>query len=248
MKTSNTFSILFWINASRAKNNEAEIYARVTVNRKRVNISLKRKVNVDHWNVSKKRVNGTNVTARQINTYLDETYTQLFQIYQDLKFKGELITAQLIKAKYTGENDQDGKTLNDIIAYHNQKIANTLAAGSIRNFGITENYVKKFLLKKKNTSDVYLSQLNYEFLTDFQIYLSNIWPAGHQKALSHNTVMKHIQRLRKIVTLAFHMEWIIKDPFVRWKIVGFPILELFVNPNIWFFRFKIDWLSFHIIS
>ncbi len=217
MKTSNTFSILFWINASRAKNNEAEIYARVTVNQKRVNISLKRKVNVDLWNVSKKRVNGTNATARQINSYLDETYTQLFQIYQDLKFKGELITAQLIKAKYTGEDDQDGKTLNNIIEYHNQKIKNTLAPGSIRNFGITENYVKKFLLKKKKTSNIYLKQLNYEFLTDFEIYLSNIWPAGHPKALSHNTVMKHIQRLRKIVTLAFHMEWINRDPFVRWK-------------------------------
>ncbi|WP_456424580.1 hypothetical protein [Lutibacter sp.] len=30
MKTTTTFSILIWINASRAKNNEAEIYARVT--------------------------------------------------------------------------------------------------------------------------------------------------------------------------------------------------------------------------
>jgi len=35
--------------------------------------------------------------------------------------------------------------------------------------------------------------------------------------MSHNTVMKHIQRLRKIITLAYHLEWIDKDPFVRWK-------------------------------
>jgi site-specific recombinase XerD len=40
---------------------------------------------------------------------------------------------------------------------------------------------------------------------------------GHPKALSQNTIMKHIQRLRKIVTLAYHMEWIDRDPFVRWK-------------------------------
>lgn len=58
MKTSKTFSILFWINASRAKNNEAEIYARITVDRKRVNISLKRKVNINLWDVVKKRVKG----------------------------------------------------------------------------------------------------------------------------------------------------------------------------------------------
>ena len=44
MKTEHTFSILIWINASRAKDNEAEIFARVTVNQKRANISLKQKI------------------------------------------------------------------------------------------------------------------------------------------------------------------------------------------------------------
>ncbi|RXJ43719.1 site-specific integrase, partial [Gelidibacter gilvus] len=67
------------------------------------------------------------------------------------------------------------------------------------------------------TTDVYLKEINYEFLTDFQGYLSNLYPAGHPKALCNNTVMKHIQRLRKIVTMAYHMEWVAKDPFVRWK-------------------------------
>ena len=217
MKSSKTFTILFWINTSRAKNNQAEIYARITVDGKRVNISLKRKVNVDHWNSSKKRVNGTNAKAKQTNSYMDEVYAQLFQIYQDLKFKGELITAQIIKAHYTGEHTDQGKTLRDIMTYHSSKIENTLAPGTIRNFGITENYIFKFLNTKKKTSNIYLKQLNYEFLTDFEIYLSNLLPAGHPKALSHNTVMKHIQRFRKIITLAYHMEWIEKEPFVRWK-------------------------------
>src|SRR5690606_20174724 len=31
------------------------------------------------------------------------------------------------------------------------------------------------------------------------------------------TVMKHIQRFRKIVTLGYHIEWIDRDPFIRWK-------------------------------
>lgn len=35
--------------------------------------------------------------------------------------------------------------------------------------------------------------------------------------MSNNTIMKHLQRLRKIVPLGYHMEWIDKDPFVRWK-------------------------------
>lgn len=216
MKTSKTFSILFWINASRAKNNEAEIYARITVDRKRVNISLKRKVNVNLWDISKKRVKGHTTSAKQINNYLDQTYTNLFQVYQDLKYKGELITAQLIKATYLGENE-NSKTLQHLINYHSKKIEKTLSAGTIRNFGVTENYINRFLEKELNTTDVFLKQLDYKFLCDFESFLSGYWPTGHPKALSHNTVMKHIQRLRKIVTLAYHMEWLDRDPFVRWK-------------------------------
>ena len=216
MKTVTTFSILFWINASRAINNEAEIYARVTVNQKRVNISLKRKVNVDQWDVTKKRVKGHSAAAKQINQYLDQAYTQLFQIYQDLKFQEVLITAQLIKVSYTGECEQS-KSLVHLIEYHNTKIKNTLAKGSIRNFGVTESYLNKFLKQTKKTTDIYLKELDYKFLCDFECYLSSVWPVGHPKAMSQNTIMKHIQRLRKIVTLAYHMEWITRDPFVRWK-------------------------------
>lgn len=220
MKSPNTFSILFWINASRAINNEAEIYARVTVDQKRVNISLKRKVNIDQWDVSKKRIKGNSTTARQINQYLDQAYTQLFQIYQNLKFQEIMITAQLIKANYTG-NDEKSKSLLNLIDYHSKKIENTLAKGSIRNFGVTEGYLKKFLDKVKKTNDIFLKQLDYKFLCDFETYLSTYWPVGHPRAMSQNTVMKHIQRLRKIVTLAYHMEWTHKDPFVRWK----PVYE-----------------------
>ncbi|SEC70858.1 hypothetical protein SAMN05192540_3866 [Maribacter dokdonensis] len=35
MKTSSTFSILFWADFSRVKNNQASLYARITVNGKR---------------------------------------------------------------------------------------------------------------------------------------------------------------------------------------------------------------------
>ncbi|SNR78816.1 Phage integrase SAM-like domain-containing protein [Lutibacter agarilyticus] len=58
MKTSSTFSILIWINASRAKNNVAEIFARVTVNQKRANISLKRKIDINFWDKNKSKAKG----------------------------------------------------------------------------------------------------------------------------------------------------------------------------------------------
>lgn len=216
MSTESSFSILFWIYAKRAINNHGDIYARITVDGKRSNISLKRKVDISKWDSKLQKVIGTSNEARTINKYLYSVNAQIFQIYQDLRFKGELITAELIKANYLGDTEEQ-RTLLNLLDYHRKKIETTLRKGTIKNFGVTEKYIKYFLRDVHKTSDIYLKQLNYKFLTEFEQYLHDFWPKGHPKSMSHNTVMKHIQRFRKIVTLGYHIEWMVKDPFIRWK-------------------------------
>ncbi|WP_445737058.1 Arm DNA-binding domain-containing protein [Mariniflexile sp.] len=122
--------------SSKAINNEAPLYARITVNGKRIDISLKRKIPLQLWDSTKKKARGNSREARQINQYLAQVQTQLFQCYQDLKFKGELITAKLIKEIYLGE-DENSKTLQNILEYHTSKTENTFASGTVRNFGVT---------------------------------------------------------------------------------------------------------------
>ncbi|HKL90677.1 MAG TPA: site-specific integrase [Allomuricauda sp.] len=216
MKTSHTFTILFWINKSRSSNNCAELYARVTINGKRTNIGLKRKVDIDLWDTDNKKAKGKTKEAKEINDYINLVQSRLFNIYQDLKYKGDLITPQLVKSIYNGESI-NSKTLLELLEYHNRKIENTLAKGTIRNFRVTENYINRFLQQKLKTTDINLNQLNYKFISDLEMFLVNYYPKGHPKAMSHNTVMKHLQRLRKIVNLAYQLEWMDKDPFLRWK-------------------------------
>lgn len=216
MRTSNTFSVLFWLNSEKAVNDLAIIYARVTVNQKRVLISLKRKVSVELWDDHRKRVKGHSAEARQINQYLDFAQSRFFQCYQELMSKGKKVTAKLVKASFLGF-DENSKTLQELTQYHSKKIERTLSTGTIRNFTITEGYINKFLSKERNTTDLYLRELDYKFLCDFESFLQSYWPKGHYRAMSHNTIMKHIQRLRKMVTLAYHLEWLDKDPFRRWK-------------------------------
>lgn len=216
MRTTNTFSVLFWLDQKNTKNNEGLLYARINVNQKRVNISLKRKIDVSLWEPQLKKVKGHSAQAKIINQYILKVNSKLFDIYQNLIYKDQLITSQLIKSIYLGEG-QTHKTLNELIEYHSKKIENTLAPGTIRNFKITENYISKFLFKQIKTSDIYLNQLDYKFICDFESFLANYYPKGHPKAMKQNTVMKHLQRLRKITTLAYHLEWSEKDPFIRWK-------------------------------
>ena len=39
----------------------------------------------------------------------------------------------------------------------------------------------------------------------------------HQKPIRNNTVMKHIERFRKLANLAFKLGWIDRDPFVNFR-------------------------------
>ena len=81
----------------------------------------------------------------------------------------------------------------------------------------TQKYVQRFLKEVKRTSDVLLSQLSYSFLVDFEIFLKGLTPKDHHKPCGHNTVLKHIERLRKMINLAIKNEWMIRDPFAKFR-------------------------------
>jgi len=216
MKTSTTFSILFWADFSRAKNDQASIYARITVNGKRATISLKRKVLVSDWDVHKNRARGTNQKSRILNSYLDETYNHLFKCYRDLMNEHKLITAQVVKARYFG-NDENNRSITDIINYHNEDMVNKLKWGTQKNYYTTQNYISKFLLKLYKTTDLYLRELDYHFIIKFEKYLRDYVPEDHQKPMGNNTVMKHIERFRKIINLSLKLGWIERDPFINFQ-------------------------------
>ncbi len=216
MKTSSTFSILFWADFSRAKDDQASIYARITVNGKRATISLKRKVFISDWDVHKNRARGTSQKSRILNSYLDETYNLLFKCYRDLKTEQKLITSQSVKARYLGDDD-DNHSVMDIINYHNEDMVGKLKWGTQKNYLTTQKYISKFLLKNYKTSDIYLRELDYNFIIKFEKYLRGYIPEDHQKQMGNNTIMKHIERFRKLINLSCKLGWIERDPFIIFK-------------------------------
>ena len=78
MRTTSTFSILFWVFLKRIKNNQAPLYARITVDGRKLNISLKRRIDTRHCNANKQRIKGNSQTARDLNQYLNEVHSELF--------------------------------------------------------------------------------------------------------------------------------------------------------------------------
>lgn len=210
MKNTNTFSILFWLKLANAKNRKAPLYARITVNGKRTELSLKRKILISDWDSGKNRLKGLSSETKLFNNFLEQIHSRLFESYQKLKNENKLITSSIVKAHFLG-SDKNRYTLSDIIEYHKQHMKSTLRWGTQKNYFTTHKYIFLFLKQKHNITDIFLSELSYKFIIDFERFLR------HQNSMGNNTVMKHIERLRKLINLAYKMEWIDKDPFIKFK-------------------------------
>jgi len=217
MRNNSTLTVLIFTRDINYNPEKLTIYARITVDGRRAEISLKRYVGVNVWDVSKGRVIGTTQKARKLNSYLDEVYVQLMDAHKQLLQEGKMITAQAIKARYLGQDDQH-KTLKELVTYHNTNMTSILKYGTMKNYYSTERYIHKFLRDKFKTPDIYLRQLNYRFIVDFEQYILNYHPEKARQTCSNNGAMKHLERLMKMTNLAVKLEWLEKDPFRNFKL------------------------------
>ena len=214
MDNKNTYSTAFLLRTAKAKKGKAPIYCRITVNGQRIEFSIKRSVAVNQWNNGQAK--GNHEEARTLKAYLTQVEAKLFEHYRNLLANDTLVTAEALKSAYLGiETEQH--SLLELMDYHNHHLKDALEWGTMKNYFTTQNYVKEFLTNKLQRKDIYLFQLSYQFITGLEMFLKAYQPKDHRKPMGQNTVMKHIERLRKMVNLAIKNEWLDKDPFQKFK-------------------------------
>ncbi len=229
MQTSKTFSIHFWLSMAKKKDDSAPVYASITVDGKRAEISLKRSCSVTYWDTRSKRSTLRTSEGKALNVYLDQVYSDLLACQKQLLGESRYVTAQAIKARYLGEDEQH-KTLLQLIAYHNKNMVSVLKPGTLKNYFTTERYIKRYLKNKLKTNDIYLKQMSYKFIIDFEQFLRNGKSINLSRPLKNNGVMKHLERLKKTMNLALRLEWIDKDPFVRFSLKFTKPQRAFLSP------------------
>ena len=116
MQTNTTFAVIFYTRKSRRTANELNIFARITVNQKRSEISLKRRTLLKEWDSNKNRAHGSSYKTKGLNTYLDQVYSRLLDCHKQLLEEGKIITANAIKAHYLGldENHNTSYRAHDL--------------------------------------------------------------------------------------------------------------------------------------
>jgi integrase len=210
-----TFSILFYPRGNDIdRNGNAPIYARITVNGKRSEFSIKRKVLLAKWNSEAGKMRGTTSDVRELNKYMTSIRTKLNKIQEQLSEKNASVTAQKIKNIYLGK-DIKHKMLLEIFQEHNDKvdklIGKDFAAGTAERYKTARKHVKDYISKEYNVKDIPVKDVDHIFITGFEYYLKTT------RNCAHNTAIKYITNFKKIIRIAYANDWINKDPFIHWK-------------------------------
>jgi site-specific recombinase XerD len=213
----NNFAVLFHVRNAVEKAGSSWLYARITINGKRIELSTRQSIDQKYWNAKKGIAKPVNPECKKLNSYLEQLRSSYADCFRELTLKKEEISAETFKKAYFNLEESE-QTLCQLISYHNVDIKEALSPGTLKNYFTTKKYLEKFLKDKYKTADIKLEKINYKFITDFEYYLKTYIPKDHKKKLGNNGVMKHMERFRKLINLALKNEWIEKDPFKAYKL------------------------------
>ena len=206
-----TFSLLFVIRKHRLlKNGEAPIYLRITVNGEVADITVKRSVRREMWDQRRECSVGKLYQDKELNHYLETLKTRLYQIHRTFEIDGTKITAKRLRDAYYGK-DESRKTLCDVYREHNQKcralIGIDFTKSTVEKFDTSLSHLKEYMRHQYGKDDLLLSEVNSQFVNDFDFYLKTV------RKCQNNSTIKHLKNLKKVVRIALANDWMKKDPF-----------------------------------
>jgi len=213
-----SFSVLFYIKKNRVgADGECPIYLRITVDKVSKTISTYRSYDPNYWNQATGRVivkrNHPEEKGRALNAYLDTLQAKVFEAKHDLIESRKPVTAEAIRNLLQGRTDKGERPhfLLEIFQYHNSQVKSLLgieySKGTLTKFTTVLNHTRAFLKWKYNTDDMDIRKLDYEFITELEFWYKSV------QHIEHNTTMKYIACVKKMVIWAMHNGWLLRDPF-----------------------------------
>ncbi len=211
-----SFSMLFYLKGKHLeKSVKVPIYLRLTVNGKRSELSISRKIEPIKWHARLGKMKGTDPEAVQLNQYLDTVRSKINRIHQRFIDEEKRFTALDIKYAYS---DKGGKLKMLVLVFeeHNEQMAKLIgkdfALGTWKRYNTTKKHVQEYVKAEYRSSDIPIRDVNLKFINGFEYFLKTT------KNCNHNSALKYINNFKKIIRLAVAHEWISRDPFYNYKV------------------------------
>lgn len=218
-----SFSILFFIRESKArKNGNVPIEVMITVNGERNSFSTGKQIAIEKWDKTKQQVRGKDQETQNLNNYLKAIKAKLYQKEAELLDRGFIITAQMLYDAYFDKVESlKEKRLFEVFEEHNQEqeklVGNGVSKATYWISVYTVRLLKEFVQQKYKREDLYLRELNLNFIQSFHSFLRI------DKGMAQNSSTKHLKLLKKIINLSVANSYMAFNPFSTYKVEREPV-------------------------
>lgn len=218
-----SFSILFLIRESKArKNGNVPIEVMITVNGERNSFSTGKQIAIEKWDKTKQQVKGKDQETQNLNNYLKAIKAKLYQKEAELLERGFIITAQILYDAYFDKVESlKERSLFEVFEEHNQEqeklVGNGVSKATHWVSVYTIRLLREFVQQKYKREDLYLRELNLNFIQSFHSFLRI------DKGMAQNSSTKHLKLLKKIINLSVANSYMAFNPFSTYKVEREPV-------------------------
>ena len=218
-----SFSILLFIRESKArKNGNVPIEVMITVNGERNSFSTGKQIAIEKWDKTKQQVKGKDQETQNLNNYLKAIKAKLYQKEAELLERGFIITAQILYDAYFDKVESlKERSLFEVFEEHNQEqeklVGNGVSKATHWVSVYTIRLLREFVQQKYKREDLYLRELNLNFIQSFHSFLRI------DKGMAQNSSTKHLKLLKKIINLSVANSYMAFNPFSTYKVEREPV-------------------------
>lgn len=206
--------LFFTRKAQTNKSGFSPIYLRITVNGERAELSANQKIEPHKWDARLQRMTGRSETARTLNDHLDNLDNQVKKHFNSMLDNQKEVSASILRDLLTGKYKKEHTLLSVFETNNNlvkQEEGSKYSKSTIDQYNTTLKRLKLFLESKCECKDIPLSKLDVLFIRNFEIFLKT------EYKIHHNTIMKHLKQLKKVIHFSMELGYIERDPFSQHK-------------------------------
>ncbi len=208
-------TIVFLLKSSKARTGgNCPIYVRVTLRKKRFELSTGLFIDPEFWDTEKQRVLGRSSEVRSINNRISKVYSSILDACYQLEAVKKDFDINDLKSELTGISDVH--TLFELFDYYINTIKDQVgvgfSAGTLKHYKTSKNRLQEFVKRKFHKHDVNISDIDFSFINAFDTFLKK------QYHNNLNTVWGYHKHLKKILNIAVSMDYIVKNPYLKFKV------------------------------
>lgn len=211
------YHLIFYLRKNRnQKTEESEIYLRITMNSKRSEMSIGRRVDPIKWNSKSQKMMGRSEMANELNSYIDVLKNKLNRIHQYLTDTNGIITANSLMKELKGEGKNHPKMVLEVFKEHNEQMdrlsGKDISKSTAKRYWTCYNHVKQFITEVYKAEDFRMKDIDHQFISRFEYFLKT------KRECNHNSALKYVNNFKKIIRIALANQWMDRDPFYNYKV------------------------------